>query len=136
MRVIALAFIGLTCSAAVSFAATCEQNFKVDGVPLLTSLSFKSYQNYNGVKSATALRKISQEIAAQGFRGIKINKSLGSVDAFQETTGSGRIQTLRVTAREQGKTTRVDAIFTIQVGQATDKNIVRRELCKIINSAR
>lgn len=87
------------------------------------------------VKSSAALQRLAQAIAAEGFSGIKMNKQLASIEAFQETTGSGRIQTLRVTARAQGKSTRVDAVFTIQAGQATSKSVVREGLCRIIASA-
>jgi hypothetical protein len=57
------------------------------------------------------------------------------VDAYQETTGSGRIQTLRVVARQKGSGVRVDAVFDIQAGQLTTKEVVRTGLCNIIGSA-
>ncbi|KAB2714980.1 hypothetical protein F9K88_05255 [Brucella intermedia] len=135
MRVFLFAGLLTLATGGVGFAASCEQNFKSDGVPLVTSVSYRSTQSFTGVKSSAALQRLAQAIAAEGFSGIKVNKQLASIEAFQETTGSGRIQTLRVTARAQGKSTRVDAIFTIQAGQATSKSVVREGLCRIIASA-
>ena len=135
MRVFLFAGLLTLATGGVGFAASCEQNFKSDGVPLVTSVSYRSTQSFAGVKSSAALQRLAQAIAAEGFSGIKVNKQLASIEAFQETTGSGRIQTLRVTARAQGKSTRVDAIFTIQAGQATSKSVVREGLCRIIASA-
>lgn len=135
MRVFLFAGLLTLATGGMGFAASCEQNFKSDGVPLVTSVSYRSTQSFTGVKSSSALQRLAQAIAAEGFSGIKVNKQLASIEAFQETTGSGRIQTLRVTARAQGKSTRVDAIFTIQAGQATSKSVVREGLCRIIASA-
>ncbi|HCH72205.1 MAG TPA: hypothetical protein DFK19_09500 [Ochrobactrum sp.] len=135
MRMFLFAGLLTLATGGVGFAASCEQNFKSDGVPLVTSVSYRSTQSFTGVKSSAALQRLAQAIAAEGFSGIKVNKQLASIEAFQETTGSGRIQTLRVTARAQGKSTRVDAVFTIQAGQATSKSVVREGLCRIITSA-
>lgn len=104
-------------------------------MPLVTAISYKTWQEFSKLKPDTALQRLAQGVAAEGFSGIKVNKSLGTVDAFQETTGSGRIQTLRVVARKRGAGTRVDAIFDIQAGQVTSKDIVRDGLCNIIRSA-
>ena len=132
MRVFLFAGLLTLATGGVGFAASCEQNFKSDGGPLVTSVSYRSTQSFAGVKSSAALQRLAQAIAAEGFSGIKVNKQLASIEAFQETTGSGRIQTLRVTARAS---TRVDAVFTIQAGQATSKSVVREGLCRIITSA-
>ncbi|WP_273792412.1 hypothetical protein [Brucella anthropi] len=135
MRVFLVAGLLTLMTVGSGFAASCEQNFKSEGVPLVTAVSYRSTQNFAGVKSSTALQRLAQAVAAEGFSGIKVNKQLASIDAFQETSGSGRVQTLRVTARAQGKGTRVDAIFSIQAGQATSKSVVREGLCRIIAAA-
>lgn len=93
MRVFLIAGLLTLTTAGTGFAASCEQNFKSEGVPLVTAMSYRSIQNFAGVKSSTALQRLAQAVAAEGFSGIKINKQLASIDAFQETTGSGRIQT-------------------------------------------
>lgn len=118
-----------------ALAQDCERNFKVSGVPLVTALSYKTWQEFPKLKPETALQRLAQDVAAQGFSGIKVNKSLGAIDAYQETTGSGRIQTLRVVARKRGAGTRVDAIFNAQAGQVTTQTIVREVLCSIVRSA-
>jgi hypothetical protein len=122
-------------TSATAHAASCEQNFKVSGVPLVTAVSYKTWQEFPKLKVDVALKRIAQEMAAQGFSGVRINKQLSSVDAHQETTGSGRVQTLRAVARARGAGTRVDAVFNIQARQVTDKNIVRAGLCDIVRAA-
>jgi hypothetical protein len=118
-----------------AYAASCEQNFKVSGVPMVTAVSYKTWQEFPKLSTDAALKRVAQEMAAQGFSGVRINKQLSAVDAHQETSGSGRIQTLRAVVRPRGKGTRVDAVFNIQARQVTDKNIVRSGLCDIIRSA-
>lgn len=49
--------------------------------------------------------------------------------------GSGQGQIVRVTARGQGKGTRVDVAFSIQPGQAVSKSMVRYSICRIIAAA-
>lgn len=115
-------------------AQTCESNFKVTGVPMVTAMSFKTSMDFPGIKPDQALKTLAQAVAAEGFSGIRTDKSLGAVDAYQETSGSGREQTLRVVARKKGKGTRVDAMFNIQQGQVTSQSIVRKGLCTIIMS--
>jgi hypothetical protein len=117
-------------------AAPCDTNFKASGVPMITAVSYKTFQDFPKAKAPAVLQRLAQSVAAEGFDGIKINKQLSSVDAFQETTGSGRIQTLRVVARQNGANVRVDVVFNIQAGQVTDKNIVRKGMCDIIAGAR
>ncbi|UXS03018.1 hypothetical protein [Agrobacterium tumefaciens] len=127
-----LAFFTLSSSA---FAASCEKNFSVSGVPMLTAVSYKSWQELPKAKAPAVLQKLAQAVAAEGFSGIQINKALSTVDAHQETSGSGRIQTLRVVARQKGAGVRIDVVFSIQAGQVTDKNIVRKGICDIIAGA-
>jgi hypothetical protein len=97
---VASALAAITVS--VAQAQTCEKNFKVSGIPLVTAVSFKSSQSFPKVKQAQALKRLAQAIAAEGFSGITVNKELGAIDAYQDTSGSGRLQTLRVVARSQG----------------------------------
>lgn len=119
----------------VAVAQSCEKNFKASGVPLVTPVSYKSWQEFPKLKPEAALQRLARGVAAEGFSGIEINKSLGTIDAYQDTSGSGRLQTLRVVARKRGSGTRVDAIFDIQVGQVTTKEVVLEGLCNVIRSA-
>ena len=117
-------------------AASCEGNFTVSGVPMLTALSYRSWHEYPKASAPVILKRLAQGVAAEGFSGIKTNKELSSIDAFQETSGSGRVQTLRVVARQKGSGVRVDVVFDIQAGQLTSKDVVRKGICKIISAAR
>ncbi|MBT1154551.1 hypothetical protein J1C56_02990 [Aminobacter anthyllidis] len=116
-------------------AQTCEKNFKVSGIPLVTAVSYKSSQSFPKVKQAEALKRLAQAVAAEGFSGITVDKNLGAIDAHQETSGSGRPQTLRVVARSQGGGTLVNAVFNIQPGQVTTNEVVRSGICTIIRAA-
>ena len=107
----------------------------MSGVPMLTAISFKTWASMPKVKPDVALTRLAQAVAAEGFSGIQVNKQLGSVDAHQETTGSGRLQTLRIVARPSGTGTRVDAVFNIQQGQVTTEGAVKTGLCTIIQAA-
>lgn len=115
--------------------ANCESSFKTEGVPLVTPMSFKSSQEFPKVKADAALSRIAKWMAADGFSGITVNKTLGAIDAYQDAAGSGRVQKLRATVRPRGDGIVVDAIFSIQIGQATNSDIIRKELCKMIRSA-
>lgn len=116
-------------------AQTCEGNFKVTGVPLLTAMTYKTSYDFPKAKPNQILKTLAQAVAAEGFSGIQVDKSLGAIDAYQETTGSGREQTLRIVARKKGGGTRVDAMFNIQQGQVTSEKVVRKGLCDIVMSA-
>lgn len=116
-------------------AATCEKNFKVQGIPLVSAMTYKAWQEFPKLKPEVALKRLAQGVAAEGFSGIKVDKALGAIDAYQDTASSGRIQTLRIVARKRGTGTRVDGVFNIQVGQVASKDVVRKGLCDIIGSA-
>ncbi|MBB3610374.1 hypothetical protein [Rhizobium sp. BK602] len=126
--------MALGLSAGVAEAASCESNFKVSGVPMVTAVSYKTWQEYPKAKAAAVLKTLAQAVAAEGFSGIEVNRELSAIDAYQDTSGSGRLQTLRVVARQKGAGVRVDAMFDIQVGQVTSNNVVRTGLCNIVNS--
>ena len=136
MKIITTAAVLFLGSVALAQAASCESNFKVSGVPMVTALSYRSWQEFPKAKASIVLKNLAQAVAAEGFSGISVNKELSSIDAHQETSGSGRIQTLRVVARQKGAGVRVDAVFDIQAGQLTSKEVVRTGICNIINSAR
>lgn len=98
MRVFLITGLLTIMATSVGLAASCEQSFKSEGVPLLTPTVYCATQSFEGVKSSDALQRMAQAIAADGFSGITINKQLASIDAFQDGAGSGRMQTLRVSA--------------------------------------
>jgi hypothetical protein len=136
MRLFCLSALVAGLIAGTANAAPCDTNFKVSGVALLSAMSYRTFEVFPNAKAPAMLQKLAQAVSAEGFDGVKIDKGLSSINAFQETTGSGRIQTLRVVARQQGANVRVDAIFDIQAGQMTDKRIVREGLCNILSGAR
>lgn len=121
--------------ATLAQAASCEANFQVSGVPMVTALSYRSWQEFPKAKASVVLKNLAQAVAAEGFSGVTVNKELSSIDAQQETSGSGRVQTLRVVARQKGAGVRVDAVFDIQAGQITTNGVVRKGICNIISSA-
>jgi hypothetical protein len=117
-------------------AQTCERNFRVEGTPMLTALNFRTSQSFAGVDRGRAIDNLRSAMLAEGFIRVGLDRSAGALTAFQETSGSGRPQTLRVSARRAGKGTRVDAVFMIQAGQVADAATVRGYLCRVVSAAR
>lgn len=117
-------------------AQTCESNFRVEGTPMLTALNFRTSQTFAGVDRGRAINNLRSAMLAEGFIRVGVDQSAGALTAFQETSGSGRPQTLRVSARKAGKGTRVDAVFMIQAGQLADAATIRGYLCRVVLAAR
>jgi len=136
LKIIIAAVVSVLSSATFAQAASCEANFKVSGVPIVTAVSFRSWQEFPKAKAPAVLKKLAKAVAAEGFYGISVNKERSSIDAHEVANGSGRIQTLRVVARQKGDGVRVDAVFNIHPGQVASKDVVRTGLCNIINAAR
>jgi hypothetical protein len=67
---------------------------------------------------------------------MRVDKTYGSITAFQETSGSGREQRLRVVTRPAGKGTRVDINFEIQQGQIAGEDSVRNGMCRLMSGMR
>ena len=59
----------------------------------------------------------------------------GTISAYQETSGSGRPQSLLVVVKSGKKGIRASATFKIQAGQVAEDKYVRRSLCKIVGAA-
>jgi hypothetical protein len=117
---------------AAAIAGPCETNFRQDGVPLVTAISFRSWQAFPGVDARRALDRLARAVQAEGFVGMRVDRGTGSITAYQETTGSGREQMLRVVARPAGRGSRVDIVFSIQQGQVADGGYVRTALCRVV----
>jgi hypothetical protein len=122
-------------AASSAMAQTCEQNFEIQGTPMLTPVVYKTWGAWGRVSQAAALDKVARAVAAEGFDGVKVNKGLGAVDAMQEMSGSGRPQFVRFVVRKQGNGVRVDATFRIQAGQVSPEDAVRQALCRVIAEA-
>lgn len=126
-------FLGLSQAQAQQ---ACPRNFKADGVPMVTGITYRTWDLIGNRQAAPVLKDLAAAVAAEGFVGIRVDSATSSVAAIQETSGSGRPQTLRVTARKLGGGTRVDAEFVVQAGQIAPEAYVRDALCRIIGGAR
>ena len=98
-------------------------------------MNFRTWREFPNLPQPTALKNLRAAMLAEGFSNIGVDAEAGALTAVQETSGSGRPQTLRVSARKSGSGTRVDAVFMIQAGQTTDSNYVRGALCRVIDAA-
>ena len=134
-------FRGLILAATASLALTtaasaqsCAENFATEGVPMLTGIVFRSHQTFPNVPPGTALDRMARAVAAAGFSRMTVEKAYGSITAFQDTTGSGREQKVRVVVRPAGKGSRVDANFEIQRGQLSSSDTVRKHMCDMITT--
>lgn len=121
---------------APAMAQTCAANFTVEGTPLLTAMNFRSSQNFPGVDAGRAVTRLNQAMLAEGFSGIRIDRANGALTAVQETSGSGRPQTLRFVARKAGSGVRVDGVFMIQAGQVASADYVRGAMCRVMAAVR
>ncbi|MBN8535056.1 MAG: hypothetical protein J0L51_13320 [Rhizobiales bacterium] len=133
LALIAALVFGFSASAR---AQNCAENFEQDGVPLVTAITYKSWQVFPGVTPAQALDRLARATLAEGFLGMRVDKQYGAITAHQETSGSGRMQTLRVVARKAGNGTRVDAVFQVQAGQVAAAEAVRKGICNVVRAAR
>jgi hypothetical protein len=116
-------------------AQSCEGNFAVVGTPMLTALTYKTWDIVQKRAPARVLKDLGAAVSAEGFADMRIDNATSSVLAIQETTGSGRPQSLRITARKSGGGTRVDAVFVVQQGQIASESYVRDALCRVISGA-
>jgi len=133
MKSAALALLLLS-ALSTAASANCESSFKAEGVPLVTPMSFSASQIIPKVKADAALSRLAKHMAAERFYGITINNAAGVVDAYQDAAGSGRVQKLRATVRQRGDGVAVNATFSIQIGQATNSDFIRKELCRMIRA--
>lgn len=115
--------------------AGCQENFTTIGVPMVTKLEGKSFAVFSKIDPKNAVQKLAGAVLADGYTDMKVDEKYGAITALQETSGSGRPQTLRLVARKTGGGTRVDGVFTMQVGQITSDAAVREGLCRLIEAA-
>lgn len=115
---------------------SCFRNFKADGVPMVTGISYRAWDLIGKRQPAAVLQDLAAAVSAEGFGGIRVDRATSSVVAYQETSGSGRPQMLRVTARANSGGTRVDAVFTVQAGQVAPEGPTRAALCRVIAGGR
>ncbi|CAM5516143.1 hypothetical protein ACHMW4_21420 [Mesorhizobium sp. UC22_110] len=115
-------------------AQACKKNFSVVGVPSVTAVSYKSFGVLK-LDAKKALDNAHRVMLAEGFENIKVDKAMGSLTAKQETSGSGREQTLRVVLRKSGKGSRIDVVFMVQAGQIAPEDATRDAICRVIEGA-
>ncbi len=123
-------------SAGTAWAQSCAENFTVEGTPMFTAMNFRTHQVFPGVDQQRAVARLNQAMLAEGFSGIRVDRANGALTAVQETSGSGRPQTLRFVARKAGGGTRVDGVFMIQAGQVASSDYVRGAMCRVLASVR
>lgn len=117
-------------------AQPCADNFKSAGVPMVSSITYRTWDLISNRKPAVVLSALARAVEADGFDDVRIDKASGAISAIQEVTGSGRPQLLRVTAKPSGPAIRVDIVFTVQPGQIAEEAGTRAAMCKIIAAAR
>lgn len=124
----------LALAATSAAARTCKQNFSFIGLPLLSQIEYRTHDTFSGISRDTALQRIANVLAAEGYARVRIRQR--SVTALQETSGSGRPQSISFTVSSAGNDLRIDAVFTIQQGQIAGERVVRNELCRLIATAK
>ncbi|UWU77055.1 hypothetical protein N2603_00855 [Bradyrhizobium huanghuaihaiense] len=114
-------------------ADSCADHYQSSGVPLVTGTTHKVWMIFPSVRTGAALDKVSRAVLAEGFVDVNVDKALGTLTTQQETTGSGRPQTLRVVVRKEGKGSRVDAVFIMPPGQVAPG--ISNNLCRVVDAA-
>ena len=130
---ITCAFTLMVLSSMPVLADGCADHYQMSGVPLVTGTTHKVWMIYPTVSPAVALDRISRAVMAEGFVGVNVDKSLGTLTTQQETTGSGRPQTLRIVVRKDVKGSRVDAGLILPPGQVAPG--VSADLCRVVEAA-
>ena len=116
-----------------ALADSCADHYQSSGVPLVTGTTHKTWMIFPAVNAAVALDRVSRAVLAEGFVGVNVDKHLGTLTTQQETTGSGRPQTLRVVVRKDGRGSRVDAVFILPPGQVAPG--ISDNLCRVVSAA-
>jgi hypothetical protein len=116
-----------------ALADSCAEHVESSGVPMVTGMTHKTWMIFPSVNPAAALDKVSRAVLAEGFADVNVDKKLGTLTTQQETTGSGRPQTLRVVVRKEGKGSRVDAVFILPQGQLAPG--IGNNLCRVVDAA-
>ncbi|MBR1176650.1 hypothetical protein JQ617_22050 [Bradyrhizobium sp. KB893862 SZCCT0404] len=114
-------------------AESCADHYQMSGVPLVTGTTHKVWMIFPSANPAAALDKVSRAVLAEGFVDVNVDKALGTLTTQQETTGSGRPQTLRVVVRKEGRGSRVDAVFIMPPGQVAPG--ITANLCRVVDAA-
>ena len=130
---ITCAFTLMALSSMPALAEGCAEHFQSSGVPMVTGMTHKTWMNFPSVNPGVALDRVSRAVMAEGFVGVTVDKNLGTLTTQQETTGSGRPQTLRIVVRKEGKGSRVDAVFILPPGQLAPG--VSDNLCRVVDAA-
>lgn len=116
-------------------AQPCSTNFTSAGVPMLSEISYRSWDLVKN-PPAKALSGAARAVSAEGFGAIRVDKATNTLTALQDGAGSGRLQSLKITARKSGGATRLDLVFTVQAGQIGHEGEVRRGFCNFVEAAR
>jgi hypothetical protein len=132
-RRITCVFTLMVLSSVAALADSCAEHFQISGVPLVTGSTNKTWMIFPSVNPGVALDRVSRAVLAEGFVGVNVDKKLGTLTTQQETTGSGRPQTLQVVVRREGRGSRVDAVFILPPGQVAPG--VSDNLCRVVNAA-
>ncbi len=126
-------FTLMALSSMPALADGCAEHFQSTGVPMVTGMTHKTWMIFPSVNPSVALDKVSRAVLAEGFVGVNVDKKLGTLTTQQETTGSGRPQTLQVVVRKEGRGSRVDAVFVLPPGQLAPG--VSNNLCRVVDAA-
>jgi hypothetical protein len=113
-------------------AASCEENFSVEG-SFFKGKQFKTWTELSGVSYDSAFRKVAQAVAAGGFGAVTSDKDTGIITAGQAVTmGNGSVAPLNIIVQEKtGGLIHIEANFSISGGQAASADTAKSELCRI-----
>ncbi|MGL4242703.1 MAG: hypothetical protein ACRCTI_16445, partial [Beijerinckiaceae bacterium] len=74
MLLAAAAALGLCMSGTSARAQSCQENFQVEGTPIVTAMNFRTSQSFAGVDSRKALDNLRRAMLAEGFSNIDVDR--------------------------------------------------------------
>ncbi len=131
----------LSCFMSLPAAAEqCKTNFSSKG-SFFKGKKFESWAEFEGISSASAFKKISQQIAKDGWKITNSDKELGIISAGQDVSyGNGKVAPLNViieeVTTESGSNTKISINYSISGGVSSPKKAVIESFCTTINAAK
>lgn len=144
--VTALALVGSVCVLTNAGASTpasanaqspCLVHFKVEG-STWHGRTFRSYQDFNGVKQNAVFIEIAQHLAIDGWKIASSSIDTGILSA-EPAVAYAHGQTVPFNVVVQGRpdgTVHVETVFKIPGGQEADNDSIQKEFCEALGGVK
>jgi hypothetical protein len=76
-----VAIAGVVAVSTPAHAQSCQENFQVEGVVLLTALNYRTWQSFPGIDHRKALNSLRSAMLAEGFINVDMDRAGGALTA-------------------------------------------------------